>query len=321
MRPVLINFSFNELICLSRDVVISRCSDAAEGVGTRGIYPMRITRTAALAAASLLALSACRQSTTADNASASENAGAPAAVAGSIDGTWKADLSSVQIDQKPDQLLLKDGQFSCPTCTPPLTIAADGAMHAVTGRPYADMMSIKVDDDHNISRTSQKGGKTTGTTNYSVSADGKTLTIKFSDSSVPNAKPVTGEYTETRVADAPAGAHAVSGSWKLDKYNNVSDEGLTVTYKLVGDTLHVSTPGGISYDAKLDGSDTPIKGDIGGTTASVKKLDDGSYQETDKRGGKVISIATFSTGADGKLHVVSEDKLAGSTIKYVADKQ
>ena len=274
-----------------------------------------------MAAASLLVLSACKQTTTAgNNAATSENAGAPVA-AGSIDGTWKADLSSVQIDQKPDQLLLKDGQFSCPTCTPPLTVAADGAMHAVTGRPYADMMSVKADDDHNVTRTSQKGGKTTGTTKYSVSGDGKTLTVSFTDSSVPNAKPVTGNYTETRAAEAPAGAHAISGSWKLDKYNDVSDEGLTVIYRLDGDTLHVSTPGGISYDARLDGSETPIKGDIGGTTASVKKLGDGSYQETDKRDGKVIGVSTFSAGADGKLHVVSEDKLAGSTIKYVADKQ
>lgn len=286
-----------------------------------GTYQMRLTRMAALAAASLLALSACKQTTAGENATTSENAGAPVAAAGSVDGTWKADLSSVQIDQKPDQLLLKDGQFSCPTCTPPLTLAADGAMHAVTGRPYADMMSVKADDDHNVTRTSQKGGKTTGTTKYSVSADGKTLTVNFSDSSVPNAKPVTGNYTETRAADAPAGAHAISGSWKLDKYNNVSDEGLTVTYRTEGDTLHVSTPGGISYDAKLDGTEAPINGDIGGTTASIKKLDDGSYQETDKRGGKVIGVTTFSSGADGKLHVVSEDKLAGSTIKYVADKQ
>jgi hypothetical protein len=282
---------------------------------------MRLSRMAALAAVSLIALSACKQTTTGENAATSENAAAPVAAAGSVDGTWKADLSSVQIDQKPDELLLKGGQFSCPTCTPPLTVAADGVMHAVTGRPYADMMSVKADDDHDVTRTSQKAGKTTGTTKYSVSGDGKTLTISFTDSSVPNAKPVTGNYTETRVADAPAGAHAISGSWKLDKYNNVSDEGLTVTYKLDGDTLHVTTPGGISYDAKLDGSDTPIKGDIGGTTASVKKLDDGSYQETDKRDGKVISVTTFTPGADGKLHVVSEDKLAGSTVKYVADKQ
>jgi hypothetical protein len=280
---------------------------------------MRVTITAALAAASILALAGCRQAATTGNAS--ENAAAPAsAEAAAIDGTWKADLSSVQIDQKPDQLLLKDGQFSCPTCTPPIALAADGAMHAVE-RPYSDHMAVKADDDHNVTRTSQKAGKDTGTTKYSVSPDGKTLTVSFSDSSVPNAKPVTGNYTETRVADAPAGAHAISGSWKLDKYNNVSDEGLTVSYRTDADTVHMSSPVGTSFDARLDGSEAPIKGDVAGTTASVKKLADGSYEETDRRGGKVISVTTFKAGSDGKMHVVSEDKLAGSTIRYTADKQ
>jgi len=252
---------------------------------------------------------------------ASGNAAASSAAATGIDGTWKADLSSVQIDQKPDQLLLKAGQYSCATCTPPLTVAADGAFHAVTGRSYSDQMSVKADDDHNVTTSSRKGGRDVGQAKYSVSADGKTLTVSFTDSSVANTKPVTGSYTETRVADAPAGAHAISGSWKLDKYNNVSDEGLTVTYKVDGDTLHMSSPVGTSYDAKLDGSDAPIKGDIGGTTASVKKLGDDSYQETDKRGGKVVGVSTFTVGADGKLAVTSEDKLAGSSMKYTADRK
>jgi hypothetical protein len=281
---------------------------------------MRLTIIAALAATSLLSLSACKQATTSGNMS-NANVAAPAAAGTGIDGTWKADLSSVQLNQKPDQLLLKAGQYSCATCTPPLTIAADGAFHAVTGRPYSDQISVKADDDHNVTSTSRKGGRDMGQTKYSVSADGKTLTVSFTDSSIPNAKPVTGSLTETRVADAPAGAHAISGSWKLDKYNSVSQEGLTVTYKLDADTLHMTTPAGQSYDAKLDGTDAPIKGDIGGTTASVKKQADGSYQETDKRGGKVISLTTMTVGADGKLHVVNEDKQSGTTLKYDANKK
>jgi hypothetical protein len=281
---------------------------------------MRKTTMAALAAASMIALAGCKQNTAPAGNQASENAAAPATAAGSIDGTWKADLASVQIDTKPDQFLLKDGKFSCPTCTPPLTLAADGAFHPVTGRPYADSIAIKVNDDHNVTRTGKKGGTVTNEAKYSVSSDGKTLTINFTDSSVPNAKPVTGNYTETRVADAPAGAHAISGSWKLDKYNNISEEGLTVTFKVDGDTVHMSAPTGVSYDAKLDGSDAPIKGDIAGTTASVKKLADGSYEKTDKRAGKVISVTKMTPGADGKLHVVNEDKQSGTTVKYVANK-
>ena len=280
---------------------------------------MHKTITVAMAAASLLALSACRQTTVA-NENAAGNAAAPAAAAGAdpINGTWKTDLASVKIDMKPDQLLLQGGQFSCPTCTPPITVAADGAFHPVD-RPYADHMSVKVDDDHNVTRTNQKGGKTTYEQKFSVSPDGKTLTVNFSDTS--GTKPVTGTYKETRTAPGPAGAHAISGSWQAQAPTNVSDEGLTVTLSADDDMLHLSTPSGQSYDAKLDGTETPIKGDIGGTTASVKKLGPGSYEETDKRGGKVTDVITMTVEADGKLSVKDENKLNGSTTTSVANRQ
>lgn len=279
---------------------------------------MRKTTMAALAAVSLLALVGCRQTTTA-NENASGNASAATAEgADPINGTWKTDLASIKVDAKPDQLLLKDGQFSCSTCTPPIAVAADGAMHPVV-RPYADRMSVKIDDDHNVTRTNQKGGKTTYVQKFSVSPDGNTLTVNFTDTS--GTKPVTGTYTETRAGPAPAGAHAISGSWKAQPPSNVSDEGLTVTFAADNDMLHLSTPSGQSYDAKLDGTETPIKGDIGGTTASVKKLGPGSYQETDRRGGKITDIYTMTVGPDGKLNLKDENKLDGSTSTSVAIKQ
>lgn len=277
---------------------------------------------AVLSGVSVLTLGACQKSeSTTNETTNTTTTTTSASSAGDINGTWVADLASVQIDAKPDQYLLNGGKFSCPTCTPPLTLAADGAFHAVTGRPYADEMSVKADDDHNVTRNARKGGRDTGQTKYSVSADGKTLTVSFTDSSTPNVKPVTGNYTETRVAAGPAGSNAISGSWKLDKYTNISQEGLTVTYKVDGDTLHMSSPAGTSYDAKLDGTDAPINGDIGGTTASVKKLADGSYEETDKRGGKVTDVITMTVEADGKLSVKDENKLNGSTTTSVANRQ
>jgi len=283
---------------------------------------MRMTLTAALAAASLVALAGCKQTTVAGNeaaASESANAAAPAA-AGSIDGTWKADIDSVQFSQKPDEYLLQGGQYSCKSCVPSFTVAADGAFHPVS-LPYADSYAVKVVDDHNIVRTQKKGGRQVGETKLTISADGNTLTGSFNDTSVANAPPSKGEFTETRVGPAPAGAHSVSGQWKTSKLANFNAEQLTTTYKVDADTLHMSSPSGYSYDAKLDGPDVPIKGDIAGTTASVKKLADGSYQETDKRDGKVVGLATFVAATDGKLHVVSEDKLAGSKFTYTATKQ
>jgi hypothetical protein len=280
---------------------------------------MRKTTIAALAAVSLIALSACKQTTTAsENASGNVSATATAVGADPINGTWKTDLASIKIDSKPDQLLLKGGQFSCSTCTPPIAVAADGAFHPVD-RPYADHMSVKADDDHNVTRTNQKGGKTTYQQKFSVSPDGNTLTVNFNDTS--GVKPVTGTYTETRGGPAPAGAHAISGSWQPKPPTNVSDEGLTVTISVDNDMFHLSTPSGQSYDAKLDGTETPIKGDIGGTTASVKKLGPGSYEETDRRGGKITDVYTMTVGADGKLSLKDENKLDGSTSTSVANKQ
>ena len=164
---------------------------------------MRKTTIAALAAVSMIAVSACKQTTTGENAATSENAAAPVAATG-IDGTWKADIDSVQIDQKPDEYLLQAGKYSCKSCAPSYSVAADGAFHPVS-LPYADSISVKVDDDHNITRTSKKGGRQVGETKMSVSADGNTLTGSFTDTSAENAPPTKGEYSETRVGPAPAG--------------------------------------------------------------------------------------------------------------------
>lgn len=278
---------------------------------------MRKTIIAALTAASLIALSGCKQTAATSN-DASGNASAPAAAAGAIDGTWKADIDSVQFDQKPDEYLLKDGQYSCKSCVPSYAVAADGVFHAVS-LPYADSIAVKVVDDHNVVRTAKKGGRQVGETKMSVSADGNTLTGSFTDTSVADAPAGKGEYTETRVGPAPAGAHAVSGQWKPAKLSNFNPESLTITIKVDGDTFHFSSPSGYSFDAKVGGGDVPIKGDIAGTTASIAKSGE-SYVETDKRDGKVVGVTTFSAGSDGKLHVVGEDKLSGSKTTWTATK-
>src|SRR4051812_3948350 len=112
---------------------------------------------AAMVGASLFALAGCRQTTATGNESAAaDNAAAPAAAsADAISGTWKADLDSVKFDQKPDELLLSAGRYSCKTCVPPIDVAADGSFHPISA-PYADSMAVKVVDDHSVVRTSKK---------------------------------------------------------------------------------------------------------------------------------------------------------------------
>jgi hypothetical protein len=276
---------------------------------------MRSTMRMAMAAAAVLAIAGCKPAATGNETTGN----ATASGGDAISGTWKADAASVKFDQRPDEMLLQNGQYSCKSCVPPVAVAADGAFHPVT-TPYADAMSVKVVDAHNVIRASKKGGRQTVETKLTVSTDGNTLTGSFTDTSVPNAPPGKGTFTETRVGAAPAGAHAISGQWKPSKLTGFNDTALTVSYKLDGSTLHMTSPGGTSYDAKLDGSDAPIKGDLAGTTASVKKTGDNSFQETDKRGGKSVGVMTF-TATNGSANATYENKEDGSKITYSAKKQ
>jgi len=239
-----------------------------------------------------------------------------------IVGTWKADLSNVQLPKKPDRYLLDKGVFECLTCVPPVKVKADGLDHKVSGHPYYDTVAIKVVDDHTIQETDKKGGKTVTTTTTKVAADGKTATFDFSDSSASNAAPVVGSGVTTRVAKAAAGAHAVSGSWRTTKLENISDNGLTVKFALDGSTLKMSNQLGQSYAAPLDGTDVPYTGDPGLTSVSVKRISANSIEESDKRNGKVIWVGRMTVAADGKnLTIAWKDSLHGTSGSYSAVKQ
>lgn len=145
---------------------------------------------------------------------------------------------------------------------------------------------------------------------------------EFSDSSNTNAAPVTGKGEATRVGTQPAGAHAISGSWRNTKMENLSDNALLVTYKVEGDSLSMSTPTGQNYTAKLDGTEAPYKGDPGTTSVSVKSMGKNTIEETDKRDGKVINVTKMTVSADGKtMNIQWDDKLHGTTGKIVATKQ
>ena len=239
-----------------------------------------------------------------------------------FDGTWKIDMNSAQFPKKPDVYLLQNGMYECKTCVPPVKIKADGTDQMVTGHPYYDTAAIKVVSDHQIEEIDKKNGKTVATSTTTVSPDGNTLTFEYTDSSNSNAEPVTGKGEETRVDKGPAGSNAISGSWRISKFDTVSDNGITFTYKVNGNELTMTSPTGQSYTAKLDGTNAPYKGDPGTDGVSVKMMGKNTLVETDKRGDKVISVSKMTLAPDGKTaQMVFEDKLHGTTTQANAVKQ
>jgi hypothetical protein len=246
----------------------------------------------------------------------------PAIAQNVFDGTWKFNLNDAQFPKKPDVFLLQNGMYQCQTCVPAIGVKADGQDQPVSGHPYYDSVNIKVVDDRTIEEVDKKNGKTVATSKTVVSADGKTATFEFSDSSNTNAAPVTGSGTITQVAKGPAGSHAVSGSWVTSKLNTLSDNGLMVTFKVEAGSLSMTSLTGQSYVAKLDGTEAPYKGDPGITSVSVKSLGKNTIEETDKRDGKVISVARMTAAADGKTMTLKvEDKLRGTSSQFTAAKQ
>jgi hypothetical protein len=246
-----------------------------------------------------------------------------AAAQSAFDGTWKIDMSKANFSPKPVEFLLLNGMYECKTCTPPFKVKADGTDQPIPGNPYVDMVAIKVVNDHEIEEIDKKGGKEVGTSTATISADGRATTFKFTDSSNTNGgAPVTGKGEATLVTPGPKGSHAVSGSWRMKKMDDISDNGVVFTYKVVGGEITMTSKTGQSYTAKLDGTDAPMKGDPGVTSVSVKMLGKNTLEETDKRDGKVISVWKMTVEADGKTAKgVGIDKLQDRTSEFAVVKQ
>ncbi|MFZ0796644.1 MAG: hypothetical protein WCA13_05715 [Terriglobales bacterium] len=56
----------------------------------------------------------------------------------------------------------------------------------------------------------------------------------------------------------------------------------------------MSMPTGESYTAKLDGKDYPVKGAYPYDSVSLKRINDRTIEETDKRDGKVVEVSKIT---------------------------
>jgi hypothetical protein len=244
---------------------------------------------------------------------------AVALASSAFDGTWKGRVDSAKVTGKPDAFVIVQGTYTCTSCDPQIKIKADGADHAVTGHDYYDSVAVKVVDPKTVEITNKMAGKVTGTGSMTVSADGSTLNGKFTDYN--GAKPASGAYSEKRVAAAPAGAHAVSGSWQQDKLSDANDALTIVTYEMTGDhfSMHAN---GQSYNAKFDGKEYPVEGDPGHTVVSLKRIDANTVVETDRRKGKITDEIHLAASKDGKtVDMTDKDLIHGQTFTITLEKQ
>ncbi|HVN92763.1 MAG TPA: hypothetical protein VMT38_03655 [Terracidiphilus sp.] len=237
-----------------------------------------------------------------------------------FDGTWKTDLSKTKFAPKPYVFYISQGWYHCVSCDPAFDIPADGQDHAVSGQPY-DTLSVTIVDPHTISVVAKKGSTVTSEQTRTVSADGKTLTVKSTGHPQSGGAATNFVTTGKRSGIAPSGVHATSGEWIIQQQTGSSNALLT-TYKTSGDQITMTSPTGETYTAKFDGNDYPYRGAYAYDAVSLKKINDHSFEELDKRAGAVIDDSTLTVSPNGKtMTVVDTSKPSGRVDTFVATKQ
>ena len=245
-------------------------------------------------------------------------AGAAASAQSAFDGTWKTNMAQTKFSPKPNVFYTSQGWYHCVSCNPAFDVKADGSDQTVAGQSY-DTISVKEADPNSLAIVTKKGGKVDFEQTRTVSADGKTLTVKTTNHPMASDETITATATGKRVGVKPSGVQATSGDWQIVKVEE-SDNGLTTTYKSNGDELTMSTPTGETYSAKLDGSEAAVKGAYGYDTVSLKKVNDHTLEETEKRNGNVIEVNTMTVS--GKtMKVSSDNKITGRTTTYTATRK
>jgi hypothetical protein len=130
-------------------------------------------------------------------------------------------------------------------------------------------------------------------------------------------------------------AEAWLGTWKLDaaksKYTpGPGPKSLTLKFEATPAGIKLTSDGVDAegktiqgeYVSKFDGKDVPWKGNPDADTAMAKKIDDSSYENTWKKGGKATITAKVVVNKDGKTLTVtqtgtnSKGQAVNSTIVY-----
>lgn len=234
-----------------------------------------------------------------------------------FDGTWVIDTSKNEnlANEKPTVFSLSDGLFR----SDDRVIKADGKDYGVPATGYWDTVSVRVVDDHTVKVTSKKDGKPMFTETDTVSADGSTLTQVVKDTT--EAEAVTFENLYKRIALAPPGAHALSGTWQVFKQSR-SENSTTITYKCTSEGFSAATPLGEKFDAKFDGKFYLIEDDPARTMVAVKRINANTVEMSNQRDGKIVFVVRLEVTPDGKaIHASSQSKQDGSVKTWELHKR
>src|SRR5919202_2039935 len=231
--------------------------------------------------------------------------GASARAASPFDGVWVDDLKTQMGRAGFDEYVVATGLYRCDSCSPRRSYPADGKMRSVPGDASVTSESVAVTGPATmVTRTisPQMSRETTMT----VAADGQSATYVSLDAWPGRAKRLRTTYVAKRVAPAPAGAHAGSGSWQGVSYLEVPEEYRSVELREAHGRFTRRNFRHGRYTATIGGPPAPVRGDGKDIyRATVRAPDPRTRVETILLGDKPLVVRTYALSADGKSMVTA----------------
>jgi hypothetical protein len=223
----------------------------------------------------------------------------PAFAESPFDGTWTLNTSKSHLagdtmsyaDAGSGMLTFKDSDQT-------YTFKPDGS--TFTTEMGTEKTFLKNGDD-SYTVTSKKGGVLLSTTNIKISADGKTL-MEEAKGTKPNGDTFDDSYTYIRTAPGTG----LIGGWKSTKIKLSSPNSLTIQSDATGGVTLMISAIKATCQAKWDGKDFPATGPTvsDGLTLALSKTGADGFKLVQKFKGKVIVVAHYKLGADGKTMVM-----------------
>jgi hypothetical protein len=231
--------------------------------------------------------------------------GAPAPAASPFDGRWVDQLKTQAGEAGFDTYLVANGTYRCESCSPPRAYPADGKPRSVPGDTSVISESVTVAGP-GILVTRVVSAQMTRENTMTVAPDGRTASYVSLDAWPGRAKRLRTRYLARRVAPAPAGSNAVSGSWRGVAYLEVPEEYRSVTLNEAhGRFTRVNFRHG-RYTATIGGPAARVTGDGKDIyEATVRAPDPRARVETILLAGTPVVERTYTLSADGKSMVTA----------------
>jgi hypothetical protein len=211
---------------------------------------------------------------------------------GPFDGTWTLNLAKSQLAGDIMRFApASNGMIRYSDSEQSYTFKPDGTPFQT---PSGRERTIKKTGDNTYETTSKKNGTLLSTSSWTISEDGKTLSID-----VKGTKPNGDSFEDTSTYVRIAPGKGILGAWKSREVKISSPNTLTISSDKSGVTFTISAIKA-SCAAKWDGKDYPASGPTvgNGITLAFTKTGPRSFKLVEKLHGKVINIGRYTLSAD-----------------------